>query len=108
VVLLAGSVGAALASRDGVGGSSSRSSAHQTVADHDAALSARPLADRSTLDLRPDTTRLFVIGLLWAVVAALVARTLTRAIEVGSRRAPPAVPERRRFDRGPPASLAFS
>lgn len=109
VVLIAGTVGAALVGGAAGHDPSSRTGTYQASVDHGVALSARPTVERSPLDLQPDTTtRLFLVGLVWAVVASLAARTLSRAIEVGSRRGPPPVLARRRFDRGPPASLTFS
>lgn len=98
-------VGAALS----LGGQSStaagRVSAHQVVADHDAVVSARPLADRSPFDLRQVHSKLLLLA--WVSVllgAALLARTAGRVIEAGARRAGSAAPLRRRFDRGPPAA----
>lgn len=83
---------------------SSRVTAHQVVADHDVVVSARPVADRTPLDLRSLHTKLLFLAWIGVLLAAAsVARTAGRTIELRTRRAgsPPAT--RRRFDRGPPA-----
>ncbi|MGN6696486.1 MAG: hypothetical protein ACTHN0_20065 [Aquihabitans sp.] len=78
--------------------------AHEVVADHDAVVAVRPVADRSPLDLRSLHSKLLLlawIGVL--VVAALLVRTAGRTIDVRTRGTRRAAWTRHAFDRGPPA-----
>ena len=83
---------------------SGRTGVHHVIADHDAIVPARLLADRSPLDLRHEHSWLLL--LTWGSAlggSARLARTAGRAMEVGARRAGSTVSLRQRFDRGPPA-----
>lgn len=92
-------------SPDRAGGSEpSRFSGRQVVADHEVAVPAPPVADRSPLDLRQVHSKLLLFAWLGvAFVAALQARTAGRALEQRTLRSGSTVEIRHRFDRGPPA-----
>lgn len=96
--------GSALSVERAASSESRQITAHQVVADHDAVVSARPVADRSPLDLRQLHSRLLLLAWVGVLlVAALLARTAGRTIEVRSRRVGLPPPTRQRFVRGPPA-----
>ena len=98
---LAGSVLSVRASADS---EPTRVSAHQIVADHDAVVAARPLADRSPLDLRQVHSKLLLLAWVGVLlVAAVLARTAGRTIEVRTRRSGAPPWHRHAFVRGPPA-----
>lgn len=101
VLAVAGSM---LVVRSAAGPEPARTSVHQIVADHDAVVSARPQADRSTLDVRPMLSKLLLLA--WLVVltaAALLARTAGRIVEVRTWRARTRAWFRHAVVRGPPA-----
>jgi hypothetical protein len=75
------------------------------VADHDAVVAVRPLADRSPLDLRSLHSKLLLLAWVGVLVAtALLGRATGRSMQVRTRRARRASGTRPSFDRGPPAA----
>lgn len=103
-VFLLAVIGTVLSVDRSTGSEPSRYTAHQVVADHDALVSARPLADRSPLDLRQVHSKLLLLAWIGVLlVAALLARTAGRAVELRTLRSGSVVSIRHRFDRGPPA-----
>lgn len=103
-VFLLATVGGAWTLDRSTGSEPSRITSHQVIADHDALVSARPLADRSPLDLRQDHSKLLLLAWIGVLlVAALLARTAGRAVELRALRSGSVVSIRHRFDRGPPA-----
>lgn len=103
-VFVLATVGTVMSVDRATGSEPSRISAHQLVADHDALVSARPVADRSVLDLRQVHSKLLLLAWIGVLlVAALLARTAGRSVELRTLRSGSVVSIRHRFDRGPPA-----
>lgn len=104
-VFILGLAGSVLATHAASESEPSRVRAHEVIADHDAVVAGRPIADRSPIDLRSLHSKVLLlawIGLL--VVAALLVRTAGRTIEVRTRGTRRAAWARHAFDRGPPAA----
>jgi hypothetical protein len=77
---------------------------HQVVADHDAVVPVRPVAERPVLELREVHPSFLLLAWVSALlIAGELARRTGRAVEHRRMRAGSAVPPRHRVDRGPPA-----
>lgn len=104
-VFVLGVAGSVLSMSASTSSEPTRIRAHEVVADHDAVVAARPVADRSPLDIRTLHSKLLLlawVGVL--VIAAVLVRTAGRTIEVRARGSRRATWTRHAFDRGPPAA----
>jgi hypothetical protein len=77
---------------------------HRVVADHDAVVPARLVAERPPFDVRSLPTKLLLLAWLGALLAATLLATDGRALRLRTRRAASPVAARARLDRGPPVS----
>jgi len=103
-VLVLGAAGPVRSMHAAAGSEPTRIRAHDVVADHDAVVAARPVADRSPLDLRSFHSRLLLLAWVGVLAAALRVRSTGRASEVRSRCSRRAAWTRHAFDRGPPVA----